>query len=77
MQQLTYFSALTHPITVKRGLKIGAFVGTILVLINHADALLLGITPPLWNVLLTYLVRYSVSSDSTAAFMIDSAKPQE
>ena len=45
-----------------RALKVAFTVGTILTLINQGDQILAGIIPPLWKVLLTYLVPYLVSS---------------
>ena len=37
-------------------------VGTILVVINHGDALSRGDLPPFWKILLTYLVPYCVTT---------------
>ncbi|MEM7569339.1 MAG: nitrate/nitrite transporter NrtS [Pseudomonadota bacterium] len=69
VQGLTFWQALRAPVTVRRGLKVGLVVGTILTLINHGDTLLAGAVPPLWKLVLTYCVPYSVSSYSTAAFI--------
>lgn len=57
--------------TMARSAKVGAIVGTILVLINHAPTLLEGEMPALWQIILTYMVPYSVSSYSTAALLRD------
>ena len=42
--------------------KTSLIVGTILVLINHCDALLEGNHPPVWKILCTYIVPYCVST---------------
>ena len=49
---------------VSRSLKVGLVVGTILAAINHGERLLaLDLDPDmLLNIILTYLVRYSVST---------------
>ncbi|RMB08114.1 nitrate/nitrite transporter NrtS [Eilatimonas milleporae] len=67
----TFGQALRCPVTVRRALKVSGVVGTLLVLINQGDLLLAGMAPPLWKILLTYLVPYSVSSYSTAVFMVE------
>ena len=67
----TFGQALRSPVTVRRALKVSGVVGTLLVLINQGDLLLAGMAPPLWKILLTYLVPYSVSSYSTAVFMVE------
>jgi hypothetical protein len=54
--------------SVKRGLKIALIVGTIYAFINHYDAIFFGAewTPTrIFQLILTYLVSYSVSSLST------------
>ena len=43
-------------------LKTSLAVGTILILINHCDALLVGNYPSTWKVILTYTVPYCVST---------------
>ncbi|QLC26426.1 nitrate/nitrite transporter NrtS [Parasphingopyxis algicola] len=58
-------------VTVARAIKVGLIVGTLLVLLNHGDGMAIGEWPPWWKVVLTYLVPYSVSSYSTAAFLMD------
>lgn len=68
---LTLGRALTARVTVIRALKVGLFVGTVLVLINQGDSLIRGELPPIWKILLTYCVPYCVSSYSTAMFMVE------
>ncbi|GAB5486983.1 MAG: hypothetical protein Pars2KO_05530 [Parasphingorhabdus sp.] len=71
------FTALFfESVTVKRAVKVGAIVGTILIAINQGDVLLAGEWPPFWKIVLTYLVPYGVSSYSTAALLSDMAKQQ-
>jgi hypothetical protein len=50
--------------TFTDALAIAAVVGSILTIINQGDAILHGNYPPLYKVLLTYLVPYSVSTYS-------------
>ncbi len=57
--------------TVSRAIKVSAIVGTILIAINQGDGIIAGSWPPLWKIILTYLVPYSVSSYSTAALLLD------
>ncbi|MEP2989744.1 MAG: nitrate/nitrite transporter NrtS [Parasphingorhabdus sp.] len=45
-----------------RALKVAIVVGTVLTAINQGDQILSGNIPPVWKVLLTYLVPYLVSS---------------
>jgi len=66
---INFGDALRHPATVSRAMIVSAIVGTILVAIGQGDLILAGITPPYWKVILTYLVPFSVSSYSSAAFM--------
>lgn len=68
---MSYGEALRHPITAKRALKVALVVGTILVAINQGDVLLHGHLPPIWKIILTYMVPYSVSSYSSAAFIVE------
>lgn len=69
--RLTFLQALRAPVTVRRALKVSLIVGSFLVAINQGDLILQGAWPPIWKIALTYLVPYSVSSYSTAAFMVD------
>ncbi|GGB81338.1 nitrate/nitrite transporter NrtS [Henriciella pelagia] len=77
---ISFRRALLEPVTVKRALKVGLLVGSILVLINQGDGMIGGAIPPYWKVLLTYCVPYCVSSYSTAMFMVElgrkSSRPQ-
>ncbi len=57
--------------TVFRALKVCSIVGTVLILINQGDMVALGEFPPLWKILLTYLVPYCVSSYSTAMLLVE------
>ena len=69
----TFSQLLFHPTAVRRALKVALLVGTLLILINQADLLLAGTMPPLWKIILTYLVPYGVSSYSTAALLRETA----
>lgn len=72
--KIGFFKALTAPVTMKRAAKVSAIVGTILVIINQGDVIASGGFPPFWKIVLTYMVPYSVSSYSTAAFMVELGK---
>ena len=53
-----------RPAVVRRGIKVGLIVGTILTAINYGDAIVNGNFEPLiwWKVLLTYCVPFCVST---------------
>ena len=53
-----------RPDIVRRGLKVGLIVGTILTAINYGDLLIQGVILPAmyWKILLTYCVPYCVST---------------
>ena len=59
-----WFELATRPDIVRRGLKVGLIVGTLLTLINYGDILLSGqILPTMWwKIPLTYCVPYCVST---------------
>ena len=67
--QNSFVDALLMPLTRRRATKVGLTVGTILVVLNHGDAIVAGNWPVWWKIAFTYLVPYSVSSYSTAAFI--------
>ncbi|MEP2990329.1 MAG: nitrate/nitrite transporter NrtS [Parasphingorhabdus sp.] len=71
---LSFGAALSHPVTMKRGVRVAIIVGTILVAINQGDLLLDGTLPAAWKLILTYLVPYSVSSYSSAMFIVELSK---
>lgn len=66
----SFWRAAIERDTVVRALKVAAVVGTVLVSINQADNILAGAYPPVWKIILTYCVPYSVSSYSAAAFKV-------
>lgn len=66
-----FFKALCAAHTVRRGLGMSLFVGTILVAINQGDVILAGVMPPYWKLALTYFVPYAVSTYSSAMNEID------
>lgn len=69
MHETRLVNPLVAPVTMRRAFKVALVVGTLLVLLNHGDRIVLGDWPVWWKVVLTYAVPYSVSSYSTAAFM--------
>lgn len=71
---LTFRKALFLPATMSRGLKVGLIIGTLLIFINHAEVILNGNWPAPWEIFLTYLVPFSVSSHATAASLAGLAK---
>ncbi|MEO1407550.1 MAG: nitrate/nitrite transporter NrtS [Pseudomonadota bacterium] len=68
-----FWRAAVQKDIVIRALRVAAIVGTILVLINQIDFLLAGQLPPIWKLILTYCVPYSVSTYSAAAFKVSAA----
>ncbi len=68
---------LLKSVTVMRGLKVAALVGTILLVINQGDVLISGEIPALWKIILTYFVPYCVSSYSTAQLLVSIAKQDQ
>lgn len=52
-----------------RAVKISFIIGTLLIIINQADMIIAGNMPPLWKIILTYLVPFSVSSYSSAKLL--------
>ena len=73
-QPRTFFAMWADPFTIRRASMVGIIVGTILIAINQGDLLLDGQMPPLWKIILTYLVPFCVSSYSTAASLADFAQ---
>lgn len=71
IKKLQFLDALVARRTVFRALKVCSVVGTILILINQGDMIVLGEFPPLWKIIFTYLVPYCVSSYSTAMLLIE------
>ncbi len=57
---------------VRRGIKVGGIVGTILVAINQGDLLLAGIVSAetLWKISLTYCVPYCVSTYASVSAIL-------
>lgn len=55
--------------SVIRALKISAIIGTILIVINQGDMIINGLAPPIWKIILTYLVPFCVSSYSSAKLL--------
>ncbi|WP_281300823.1 MULTISPECIES: nitrate/nitrite transporter NrtS [unclassified Iodidimonas] len=75
-QPMTLFEALRLRSVVNRGLKVALIVGVILVLINQGELLLKGEMPPLWKVIMTFIVPYCVSSYSGAAHIVAQSRMQ-
>ncbi len=67
----SFAQLLVSKTSLRRACKVSAIVGTLLVFINQGDIFLAGSMPPLWKILLTYAVPFSVSSYSTAALLYD------
>lgn len=71
---IAFSRLLFSTVAVRRALKVSAIIGTLLILINQGDLILAGMVPPLWKILLTYLVPYGVSSYSTAALLYETSR---
>lgn len=67
---------LRSPGVLRRALRTSLLVGTLLVLINHGPTLWQGQLPPLWQLLLTYLVPWGVSAWSSIAALRDNTRPR-
>jgi len=67
-----------QPRVVHQSLKVSLVVGTLLVLINHGDAFLLGTigTLQLLKIALTYLVPYGVTTYAAVETMRDESGPK-
>jgi len=61
-RNLPFLSRWFERSNLLRALKVAIIIGTILTLINQGDQIWAGNTPPVWKVMLTYLVPYLVSS---------------
>ena len=56
-----------RPGVQRRAWQTSLLVGSLLILINHGPTLWQGELPPLWQIALTYLVPWSVSTWSSIA----------
>jgi len=65
----SFWELLFYRKSFLRALTISAIIGTLLIIINQGDLILLGKFPPIWKVVLTYLVPFSVSSYSSAKLL--------
>jgi len=63
---LTLLSAIRKKKTIKRGLIVSLIVGSVLIGINQGPVLMEGKVPAIWQVMLTYLVPFLVSTISSA-----------
>jgi len=61
----SFFSLWFSRPILKRASIVSVIVGTLLIAINQGDLILSGGMPPLWKIILTYMVPYSVSSFSS------------
>jgi len=63
----------------KRAMRVSVLVGSILVLINHADSIYNGSLKPtnLLQILATYIVPYLVSTYSSVSALKDQEKPRD
>lgn len=76
--KLSWHQAATRHDVVKRSLKVGLIVGTVLVSINQGNLLISGAFPPelLWKIPMTYCVPYCVSTyASVQAILAEQQKP--
>ena len=62
--------------TPRKALITALVVGTLLVTINHGDAIILGQYPPLFKVILTYCVPYCVTTWGAVTGKIAQARRQ-
>jgi hypothetical protein len=62
----SFLEAWMRPKTIKRGAKVSVLVGSVLILINQGPDISEGNYPAIWQIVLTYLVPFLVSSISSA-----------
>ena len=76
MRMPVWFSLCLSKPVVRRALYSALIVGTILIAINHGDALIRGENDPtpVFKIILTILVPYLVSTVSSVLTIIDSQK---
>ena len=72
--KLKFSAAFMRRKTLHRGTVVSLIVGTILILINQGPVLDDGRMPALWQVLLTYLVPFLVSTISSSLADVQSSK---
>ena len=68
------FTAWQRPKTLVRGFKVSILVGSVLLLINQGPQIYQGSYPALWQIFLTYLVPFLVSTISSALSEVHHAK---
>lgn len=56
-------------VALTRAVKVSIIVGTLLLVLNHGDQMLVGNWPVWWKIVLTYLVPLCVSSYSSVALV--------
>lgn len=66
---MTFWELLFCRKSYQRATKISLIVGTLLTIINQGDMILAGQLPPIWKIILTYLVPFCVSSYSSAKLL--------
>ena len=71
----SFWQLVCEPTIVRRALKVAALVGTLLLLINHGEAVWNGELdgPRLIRIGLTYLVPYAVSTFSSVQARLEAA----
>jgi hypothetical protein len=76
---LEWLAVASRRDVVRRALVVAAVVGTILITINHADALLRGdvSVKRIWQMGLTYLVPYCVSTYSSVSALRSVKRPSD
>ncbi len=70
----TFWQAWASRHCILRGLKVAVLIGTLLTLINQWELVIAAILPPVWKLLLTYLVPFGVSTYSAAAHQVRSGR---
>ncbi|WP_229773642.1 nitrate/nitrite transporter NrtS [Iodidimonas muriae] len=75
--RVTFWQALRMKPVVHRAGRVALIVGTVLVLINQGELFLTGEMPPLWKIVLTFVVPYCVSSYSSAAHIAEKSRQED
>ncbi len=75
----TWLQTARRPDIIRRGLKVGLIVGTILMLINHGDVMLTGhvSAETIIKIILTYGVPFGVSTYASVSALRERMREQE
>ncbi len=73
MQRRNAFRAIMRPPILRRSIIVALIVGAALNLINQGDALLAGVQPVWWKLVLTFCVPFCVASYGSYSALVSAA----